>query len=342
MKIGIAGAGLLGQLLGCLLQKKGYDITLITESDRTAKGSAAYAAAGMLVPLLEVEHANADLYYLGQRSIERWKKLLPTFSKAIDYQFAGSIVTAHPQDRSILTGLIDRIQSKVNQQIIKTIQPISLNDFETDLSPQKGFFFPMDGYIGSRSLLQAMAYELTINKATWHIHTRVTDIKPGIITAQKTHYKFDCVFDCRGYTAKDAFPELRGVRGELLYLHAPEVRLTRPIRLLTPRYPLYIVPLKNNQYIIGASQIETEDPSSVSVRTCLELLTAAYSLHSGFAEARIIDSVVGLRPALGSNLPRIKAQPGLIAINGLYRHGFLIAPAMVDDAISLFESGEHT
>jgi glycine/D-amino acid oxidase-like deaminating enzyme len=42
------------------------------------------------------------------------------------------------------------------------------------------------------------------------------------------------------------------------------------------------------------------------------------------------------RPTLKDNLPEIRiSKPGLMLINGLYRHGFLIAPAVMDCAIEL-------
>ena len=65
------------------------------------------------------------------------------------------------------------------------------------------------------------------------------------------------------------------------------------------------------------------------MRSALELLSAAYAVHSGFAEARIIEIASQCRPALPDNLPAIRApRPGLLQINGLYRHGFLLAPAL--------------
>lgn len=152
-------------------------------------------------------------------------------------------------------------------------------------------------------------------------------------------YKFDVVCDCRGLGARDLFPDLRGVRGELIYLHAPEVEIIRPIRLIHPRYRLYIVPRPNNVYIIGASEIESEEMSPISVRTTLELLSAAYSVHPGFAEARITGSSVNCRPAFSDNLPRISYREGLLSINGLYRHGFLLAPILAEGATSIIENG---
>ncbi len=140
---------------------------------------------------------------------------------------------------------------------------------------------------------------------------------------------FDYVFDCRGL----GNPNTRGVRGELICCHAPEVNIQRPIRLMHPRYKIYIVPRTNQHYVIGASEIESNDMSPISVRSCLELLSAAYSLHSGFAEARIVKMLTNCRPAYADNLPKIECVDGVISINGLYRHGYLLAPALVEQAM---------
>jgi glycine oxidase len=71
----------------------------------------------------------------------------------------------------------------------------------------------------------------------------------------------------------------------------------------------------------------------------MELLSAVYTVHSGFAEARILEMSTQCRPTLKDNLPEIRiTKPGLMLINGLYRHGFLIAPAVMDCAIELLRS----
>lgn len=96
-----------------------------------------------------------------------------------------------------------------------------------------------------------------------------------------------------------------------------------------PRYRLYLVPRGHNHlYVVGATQIESNDRGPVTVRSSLELLSAAYSLHSGFAEARIVELRTNCRPALRDNLPKIECEQGLIRVNGLFRHGFLLSPAL--------------
>ena len=131
------------------------------------------------------------------------------------------------------------------------------------------------------------------------------------------------------------------MRGEVLRLHAPEVSISRPVRLIHPRYPLYIAPKEHGLFVVGATEIETDDISPASVRSTLELLSAVYSVDSGFAEARILESCTQARPTLPDNLPAIHApRPGVLQINGLYRHGFLIAPALLDATMALINGDD--
>jgi glycine oxidase len=123
------------------------------------------------------------------------------------------------------------------------------------------------------------------------------------------------------------------------------VKLRRPTRLIHPRYPIYIAPKENDVYVVGATEIESEDFSEMSVRSALELLSAVYTVHSGFAEARILEMSTQCRPTLKDNLPQIRLnrETGLMQINGLYRHGFMISPAILDCALELLEHSEsHT
>jgi glycine oxidase len=71
----------------------------------------------------------------------------------------------------------------------------------------------------------------------------------------------------------------------------------------------------------------------VSLRSTVELLAAAHSVLPGLAEARIVRAETNLRPALRDNLPLIEQSARLTRINGLFRHGWMIAPAMTARAI---------
>jgi glycine oxidase len=146
------------------------------------------------------------------------------------------------------------------------------------------------------------------------------------------------VIDCRGLAARDTQTELRGVKGEMILIETDEVELSRPVRLIHPRWPLYVIPRGGNRFMLGATSIEAED-TGVSVRSALELLGAAYAVHPAFAEARIVEFGSGLRPAYPDNLPRIAVYNQKIAVNGLYRHGFLLAPALAELTLGYVERG---
>ena len=133
-------------------------------------------------------------------------------------------------------------------------------------------------------------------------------------------------------------PDLRGVRGEMVVIRSREVALSRPVRLLHPRIPLYIVPRGEGVFMIGATSIENETTGGVSVRSAVELLNAAYTLHPAFGEAEILELGADLRPAFSDNLPAVRRGPRGLLVNGLYRHGFLLAPAMARQAADLVES----
>ncbi|HEX7636892.1 MAG TPA: FAD-dependent oxidoreductase, partial [Burkholderiaceae bacterium] len=137
----------------------------------------------------------------------------------------------------------------------------------------------------------------------------------------------------RGLGARPTLP-LRGVRGELLWLHAPGVELRRPVRCIHPRHRVYLVPRHGDMVIVGATEIDSEDRSPVSVRSALELLSTAHSIVPQLAEARIVRLDSHLRPATADQRPHLHCEPGLVRLNGLFRHGFLLAPALVEEALA--------
>ena len=111
------------------------------------------------------------------------------------------------------------------------------------------------------------------------------------------------------------------------------------MRLLHPRYPLYIAPKQDDLYVIGATEVEGEDMSPVSVRSALELLSAAFSVHPAFGEARILELNAQCRPTLPDHRPAVIWDgASTLAVNGLYRHGFMIAPEVAHAAVAVAEA----
>ncbi len=337
MNIGIAGVGLVGRVLALNLLQQGHTLTLFDEDTAYGDKAAGMTAAGMLAVFAELESAESIIFEHGNRSIALWPALLEQIGIADAYQQEGSIITAHPQDYSELDHFIDTLRAKVQEaSAIQLLDRDGITKLEPDLEQHsKAFFIPHEGQVDAQRFMKASSdYLLPHPDVTWHEATKVADISNGTITIEGEQKTFDWVFDARGLGAQEDIKDLRGVRGEVFWLEAPEVKISRPTRMLHPRYKIYIVPRPNNRYVIGATEIESEDKSPMSVRSSLELLSAVYSMHSGFAEARIVNTLTNCRPALRDNLPKIEHSEKMTRINGLYRHGYLLAPAVVEEALN--------
>lgn len=337
MNIAIAGVGLVGRVLALNLLRHGHTLTLFDEDSAYGDKAAGMTAAGMLAVFAELESAESSIFESGKRSIELWPGLLAQLDISDAYQLKGSIITAHPQDVTELDHFIDTLKSKVDEASdIQMLNKEEILALEPDLDQHaKAFYIPHEGQVDAQRFMKVSSdYLLSHPDVIWNEETRVDSVSSGTITLEGKSENYDWVFDTRGLGANAELENLRGVRGEVFWLDAPEVNITRPTRMLHPRYKIYIVPRPNNRYIIGATEIESEDKSPMSVRSSLELLSAVYSMHTGFAEARIVNMVTNCRPAMKDNLPKIENSDRLTRINGLYRHGYLLAPAVVEQALN--------
>ena len=87
--------------------------------------------------------------------------------------------------------------------------------------------------------------------------------------------------------------------------------------------------------------LEVNDSRRATVRSVLDLLSAAYAINPAFAEAEIIEIGVDARPAFDDNLPKIKVSGNRVSANGLYRHGFLAAPALARRVLDYVKLGQR-
>jgi glycine oxidase len=316
--VSIIGAGIAGAWQALLFAQAGHDVTLHERSDASLMLSTSHWAGGMLAPYCESEITEPIISRLGQQSLDLWRRELP------DTPFNGSLVVAHPRDH----GDFERFARRTTDY--QRLDAKGLAELEPSLDGRfrEGLFFPAEGHVEPRRVLPKLHERIIAAGGTIKFNSDITaDDVEGL------------VIDCRGLAARDEQPELRGVKGELILVETDEVTLARPVRLIHPRWPLYVIPREDHLFMLGATSIEAED-TGVSVRSALELLSAAYTLHPAFAEARIIEFGSGLRPAFPDNLPRITlARGNRILVNGLYRHGFLIAPALAEMTLNYVQRG---
>ncbi len=357
MNIAIVGAGLVGRVLALNLLKQGHTLTLFDKGSKEGTDAAGFTAAGMLAPFAELETAESVIFEHGKRSIQLWPDLLKEIGLFDGYQLKGTIITAHPQDMTELNHFIDTLKFKVKEaEEIEMLDKEGLGKLESDLEQHScAYFLKDEGYVDSQRFILFSTNYFDMHQVTWRENSQVEKIESGAVHIDGDVEHFDWVFDSRGLGAKEHFDDLRGVRGEVYWLESNELDITRPTRLLHPRYKIYIVPRGNGcegmdmeycneckisqtpnskRYIIGATEIESEDTSPMSVRSSMELLSAVFAVNPKFGEARIVNSETNCRPAFRDNLPRIENEEKLTRINGLYRHGYLLAPAIVEKALN--------
>ena len=319
--VSIIGAGIAGAWQALLFAQAGHAVTLHERGDADMTDATSHWAGGMLAPYCEAEVSEPIISRLGLRSLDIWRRELP------DTPFNGSLVVAHPRERNDFERFARMTEGH------RRLDAAGLAELEPSLEGRfrDALFFPTEGHVEPRRVLPKLHERIVAAGGTIKFDSDVT--------AQDLQGLDGIVIDCRGLSARDEQPELRGVKGEMILIETSEVQLARPVRLIHPRWPLYVIPREDNLFMLGATSIEAED-TGVSVRSALELLGAAYAVHPAFGEARIVEFGSGLRPAFPDNLPRIGIRGGTISVNGLYRHGFLIAPALAELTLGFVERGQ--
>jgi glycine oxidase len=306
--VSIIGAGISGAWHALLFAQAGHAVTVHERSDAAMTESTSHWAGGMLAPWCEAEASEPVIGRLGIRSLDLWRTHFP------HTPFNGSLVVAHARDRADF----ERFAKLTSNH--RRLDAKELGELEPSLDGRfrDALFYPEEGHVEPRRVLPEL--HAAIAKAGGLIKFNsdpAADDLDGI------------VIDCRGMAARDTQSDLRGVKGEMIVIETDEIALARPVRMIHPRFSLYVIPRGDGRFMLGATSIESED-TGVSVRSALELLGAAYAVHPAFGEARIIEFGSGLRPAFPDNLPRIAIDSDRIAVNGLYRHGFLLAPALAE------------
>ena len=328
--IAIVGGGLLGRLLAWRSAIGGLRVVLYDANDRLGSEATAWVAGGMVTPQAEAVDAEPELVAMGRRSLALWPEWLPALPAPVHYSNSGTLLLWQRADAGEASRFESLLKARDPEAHYRRLNRAELADREPALVNrfQEALYLPAEAHVDNRQLLPALADALDELGVECHWNRRVED-------TERPDARI--VIDCRGKSAKSRWKQLRGVRGELVRLHAPGVELRHMIRLLHPRYSIYLISRPGGNLVVGATAIESDDCSPVSVRGALELLSAAYAVLPELGEARIIELDCDCRPALPDNRPAIRYTPqaGLMEVNGLYRHGFLLSPAVVEEVLAI-------
>lgn len=308
MKVTVVGAGVAGLTCAVELAERGVQVQVLERARTIGPQSCSWYAGGMLAPWCERERAEPLITVLGEQSLKWWHERFP------GTVLRGSLVVAHRRDMAELARFAQRTER------FQWLDAHGIGELEPDLAGRfsRALFFNAEAHLDPRAALQFLANRL--GELGGRIRFGVDDRE--LRSAEHS------IIDCTGLAARHALGDLRGVKGEMIVLRSREIALSRPVRVLHPRAPAYIVPREDALFMLGATMIESDDDRSIAARSVMELLGAAYALHPAFAGAQVMEIGTQVRPAFSNNLPRIVRQHGRWYVNGLYRHGFLLAPAL--------------
>jgi glycine oxidase len=311
----IHGAGVMGLVIATELVARGHTVELVDPESQPGPHACSWWAGGMLAPYCERESAEEPVERHGLAAIDWWERNSGCVSRN------GTLVLTLSRDRGELSRFARRSQGH------RTVDTAGIAELEPDLAGRfhSGLFFEGEAHLDPRTTLLALRMKLVAQEVAFH----------PLSPAQSCEIEIDA----RGLGARDQLSDLRGVRGEMLVLRCPDLTLSRPVRLLHPRIPLYIVPRGDGIFMLGATMIESERRGPITARSVLELLSAAYALHPAFGEAEVLETGADARPAFPDNLPRLRRRGSTLFANGLYRHGFLLSPAVATMAAEHLETG---
>ncbi|ADH89898.1 glycine oxidase ThiO [Ancylobacter novellus DSM 506] len=321
MRVKIVGAGVAGLTCAHAFAKRGAQVTIVERKAGSGQGCS-WFAGGMLAPWCERESAEPIIAELGFESLDYWREAVP------DVPREGSLVLAPARDLPELKRFSRRTEG------YEWLDGAGIASLEPDLEGrfEQGLFFPTEAHLEPRKALAALTAKL-VGEHNVAIRYEADGFE--------SDEEIDLTVDCRGLAARDQLADLRGVKGEMLVLYSTEIALKRPVRMLHPRIPVYIVPRGDGHFMIGATSIENDERGRVTGRSMLELLSATYALHPAFGEAEIVEIGADVRPAFPDNLPRLRKRGNTIYVNGLYRHGFLAAPALARRAAEVAFDGAY-
>lgn len=316
-EVTVLGAGVAGLWTAWALVKRGIQPRILDRAGPPGPHGCSWWAGGMLAPDCEGAEAEPAVVIHGKGAARSW-------SEVTTVQHNGTLVLALDRDRVELQRFAARTTGH------RDLTADDMAKIEPDLAGRhrRGLFFGNEAHLVPRQALADLVTRLAENGVSVQVaQTRPQDLSGTVV-------------DCRGFAARDDVADLRAVRGEMVILRSREITLARPIRLLHSRHPLYIVPRGDGLFMLGATQIESAAAGPVTARSALELLSTAYALDPRFGEAEIVEFGADRRPAFPDNVPRILRRGRILHLNGLFRHGYLLAPALAEQAAAFIATSE--
>jgi D-amino-acid dehydrogenase len=341
MRVVIVGAGILGSSAAYHLARNGVEVEVIDEAHQ---GKATMAGAGIVCPwATKIEEPDwYRLYALGARYYDTLISDLGALGETnVGYGKVGALVVA--EDPAELAAAGARIDARVKDapeagEVRRLTSAQARELFPPLREGLEAIHISGAARVDARLLSAAMLRAAVAHGAkvrSEHATLRLTSGKPEVLDSDGAVIPADEIIVTAGAWASQILAPL-GLdhpvvpqKGQIMHLGLPGVQ-TGKWPVLLPMGSHYMLAFDDSRVVIGATR---EDNSGFDYRVTAageyEVLGAGLKIAPGLANATLIETRIGFRPATRNFRPilgRVPGLPGLIIGNGLGAAGLTIGP----------------
>jgi glycine oxidase len=350
MRVVVIGGGVVGLAIAWRLARR-HDVTVF---DPDPGHGASWAAAGMLAPAGEAWHGEEALLRAGRDSLDRWPAFAAELTDAsgIDPWLAREgtwLVGATDDDGAEIGRVVALLEAqeiscrRLGRAEIRAAEPALHQRLRTVID------VPDDLSVHNRRLLDALLQACRSRGVRFETERAGVEVCDGRATGvrssrQGTSAPADAVVVATGSRLDEVEgvpPRLgavcRPVKGQILRLRwggsdvaaggsAP--LLTRTVRALVGGFPVYAVPRRDGEIVLGATSEEHGHDEAVTVDAVHDLLRAGLAVVPGLRDCELVETLARTRPGTPDNAPLVgpAGVDGLLVAAGHYRGGVLLAP----------------
>ena len=367
----VVGAGVIGTAIAWRAALAGHAVIIVDPGgdDPRTDDKASLVAAGMLGPVSESVFGEQDLLNLNLHAVDRF----PSFNAELELaagletglRTEGTLAVAY--DNGDLAAL-DRL-TEFRHSIGLVAERLDARECrrrEPFLAPSTrgGVFAAGDLSVDNRRYLAALRSAATA-AGVRTVRAAAAEVAAGRVTlsgqpaqaqpaggqpAGPRELTAAHVVVAAGHATRDidGVPEtvraaIRPVKGQILRLRHPTGMphiLTRTIRAIVQGHDLYLVPRKDGELVVGATQEERAD-RDVTAGAVHDLLRDATTAVPAASELVFAEAVAGLRPGTSDNGPVLGpvGDGRLIIAAGHYRNGIMLS-AITADAVAALLDGK--
>lgn len=348
----IAGGGPIGLSIAWRCAQRGLSVTV---ADAASDRGAYHASAGMLAPITEATYGEEQLLRLGQASLARYPSFVEELQDASGVDVAlrttGTLQVGFDADDMRALDDLHRFHQELGLPA-ERLTAGQARRREPSLTPRLrgAVYVPSDHSVDARALRAALK-AAALRAGARVERGRVVELVAGagravaLRLADGTTLTGGAVVIALGAWSGSlpGLPPLpvRPVKGQVLRLGGSGNMLGGTVRALVRGRSVYLVPLRTDGLVVGATVEEKGFDEAVTAGAVYELLRDAIEVVPAVSELELTETVVRFRPATPDNSPLLGAGQlsGLVLATGHFRNGILLTPVTADAIADLLVDG---